>query len=79
MEILKVEKQENESLFWEIVIILAFVLNVLLFGVIVYVAAFTQDSQMMGIAIGLSFTMVAMIFIGLKKGVLPLERNYVRI
>lgn len=79
MEILKLERRENESLFWEIVVVLAFLLNVLLWGIIVYIALFTSDSRMMGIATGLSMTMLAIIFIGLKKGVLPVERVYVRI
>lgn len=79
MKILKLEKQDNESFVWEVVVALAFMLNLLLWVMIVYVAAFAPDSEMMGIAAGLSMTTLAVIFIGLKKGVLPVERIHVRI
>lgn len=79
MKILKLERQENETFFWEIVVALAFLLNLLLWVVIAYVAGFAPDSKMMGIAAGLSMTTLAVIFIGLKKGVLPIERIFVRI
>lgn len=79
MEILKLEKRENESLFWEMVIVLAFILDVMLWLVIAYIAAFAPDSQIMGLAAGMNMIMLATIFIGLKKGVLPQERIYVRV
>lgn len=79
MKILKLESRENESFVWEIVVALAFLLNLLLWMVIAYVATFAPDSQIMGIAAGLSMTMLAVIFIGLKKGVLPIERVHVKI
>ncbi len=79
MEIIKLERRENETLFWEMVVVLGFILDVILWLVIVYIAAFTNDSQMMGIVAALNMTILAIIFIALKKGVLPQERVYVRI
>lgn len=79
MEIVKLERRENESLLWEMVIVLAVILDVMLWLIIVYIAAFTNDSRMMGIVAGLNLTLLAIIFIGLKKGVLPQERIFVRI
>jgi hypothetical protein len=79
MEIIKLERRENETLFWEMVVVLGVILEVILFLVIVYIAAFTDDSQMMGIVAALNMTVLAIVFIALKKGVLPQERVYVRI
>ncbi len=79
MKVIKLEERENESLFWEMVVVLAFILDVILWLVIVYMAIFAPDSTMMGIAAGMNLTMLAIIFIGLKKGVLPQERIYVKI
>ena len=79
MEIIKLERRENETLFWEMVVVLGVILEVILFLVIAYIAAFTDDSQMMGIVAALNMTVLAIVFIALKKGVLPQERVYVRI
>jgi uncharacterized membrane protein len=79
MKVIKLEERENESLLWEMVIVLAFILDVILLFVIVYIAAFAPDSMIMGLAAGLNMTLLAIIFIGIKKGVMPQERIYVKI
>lgn len=80
MKVIKLEERENESLFWEIAVVAAFVMEVFLLLLIVYIAIFDAlDSKTMGIAAGLNLTLLAVIFIGIKKGVLPQERIYVKI
>ncbi len=79
MEIIKIERRETETLFWEMVVVLGFILDVILWLVIVYIAVYVPDSTVMGIAAALNMTILAIIFIALKKGVLPQERSYVRI
>ncbi len=79
MEIIKIERRETGSLFWEMVVVLGFILDLILWLVIVYIAAYVPDSTVMGIAAALNMTILAIIFIALKKGVLPQERSYVRI
>jgi hypothetical protein len=79
LKIIKLERRENESLFWEMVVVWAFILDIALLLAMVYIAAYTPDSTIMGIAAGLNMVTLAIIFIGLKKGVLPEERVHVEI
>lgn|GEM_PF-6826119 len=79
MEILKIERRETGTLFWEMVVVLGFILDVFLWFAIVYIAVYVPDSMVMGIAAALNMTILAIIFIALKKGVMPQERSYVRI
>ncbi|GBE19016.1 MAG TPA: hypothetical protein ENH13_02355 [Euryarchaeota archaeon] len=79
MEIIKIERRETETLFWEMVVVLGFILDLILWLAIVYIAAYAPDSTAMGIAAALNMMILAIIFIALKKGVMPQERSYVRI
>ncbi len=79
MRILKVERMENEKQPWVILVALIFIANTLLLGLLVYLVIFNPDPKTVGIVSGASLTSLAIVFIGLKKGVLPVERVHVRI
>ncbi len=79
MKILKLERMENERMPWVILVLLAFIVNTLLLGLLVYLVAINPDPGAAGIVASASLIALAIIFIGLKKGVLPMERVHVRI
>ena len=79
MKIIKVEKKENESLAWEIVALLCALLNFILFGAISYLAITKPEPKTIGLLSALNLTVLAILFIALKKGVVMPERVHVKI
>jgi len=79
MKILKIERMENEKAFWSNLVILAFIADTLLMGLLVYLVIVNPEHTGVGIVASLALVSLAIIFIGLKKGVLPVERVHVRI
>ncbi|MEE9594375.1 MAG: hypothetical protein V3V92_03150 [Candidatus Hydrothermarchaeales archaeon] len=79
MKVLKIERMENEKQFWINLVLLAFIVDTLLVGLLVYLVLVNPDPKGVGLVASAALTSLAIVFIGLKKGVLPVERIHVRI
>lgn len=79
MQIIKIEKMDNESLLWEIVALACAFINLLLFGAITYMALKRPEPKTIGLLSALNLTVLAILFIALKKGIVMVERVHVKI